>query len=89
MRPFANLKIGLQYVAYTMFNGGTRKLRWLWAKCQRQQHGLPLCLDGFLAHKSRPFGRLLLADKGGREKLLGKTLPICGTSRGSKAKNWC
>jgi hypothetical protein len=23
-RPFANLKIGLQYVAYTMFNGGTR-----------------------------------------------------------------
>ena len=23
-RPFANLKIGLQYVAYTLFNGGTR-----------------------------------------------------------------
>ena len=23
-RPFVNLKIGLQYVAYTMFNGGTR-----------------------------------------------------------------
>ena len=23
-RPFVNLKIGLQYVAYTMFNGATR-----------------------------------------------------------------
>ena len=48
MSPWANLKLGIQYTAYTQFNGGNKNYDGFGRNAERQQHAVPVRLDGVL-----------------------------------------
>ena len=58
VRPFANLKIGLQYIAYTVFNGAARNFDEFGCYAS-DNNTVFVCLDSVLTRPSdaRPWAR--------------------------------
>ena len=56
MAPWANLKLGIQYTIYTQFNGGNKNYDGFGRNAERQQHAVPVRLDGVLSHCHGNFG---------------------------------